>query len=133
MHTEDEKQLIARSEGLLNFMDNDDDFISPQSNNYMGEAHLLIKSYLSAPRIPYPYKEGDPKNSPLQFWKANDAKYSDLFKLAIAFLSIPGSSVPVERMFSTSGYLVTARRNRLAAHNVQLLTFLNINYDLLRC
>lgn len=44
------------------------------------------------------------------------------------FLCIPATSVPVERLFSNSGYIATDRRSLLKPKNVQMLTFLNMNY-----
>lgn len=36
-----------------------------------------------------------------------------MFQIALKYLCTPGSSVPVERLFSATGYIITDRRNRL--------------------
>jgi hypothetical protein len=74
------------------------------------------------------------KNRPLT-WREAYSSYNlgicqIIFQIAIKYLCTPGSSVPVERLFSTTGYIITDRRNRLSPKNVKMLSFLNKNYKL---
>lgn len=70
------------------------------------------------------YRNGgciDLKCCPLKWWKENEKQYPK------AFLSIPASSVPSERVFSTAGDIVSAQRSQLLPENVDVLVFLKKN------
>ena len=43
-------------------------------------------------------------NDPLLFWIQNQEKYPAMASVVFDVLTIPGSSVPVERVFSTAGH-----------------------------
>ncbi|KAJ8353682.1 hypothetical protein SKAU_G00212490 [Synaphobranchus kaupii] len=77
------------------------------------------------------YKNGKPislKSCPLEWWKENaKIMYPLLSPLAKAYLSIPATSVPSERVFSTAGDIVNVRRSQLLADNVDMLIFLKKN------
>ena len=45
------------------------------------------------------------------------------------YLCVPASSTSSERSFSIAGNIVTERRNRLLPENVEMLTFLKINFE----
>ncbi|CAL9695312.1 unnamed protein product [Knipowitschia caucasica] len=78
-----------------------------------------VASYMAASGIT---ADGDP----LTWWKRNQSKYPHIAKLAryYMYLAVPGSSVPSERVFSTSGDIVTAKRSTLSPDNVDILVFL---------
>lgn len=40
----------------------------------------------------------------------------------------PSSRVPAARMFSTTGYIITTRRNCLQAKILRILTFINLKF-----
>ena len=61
---------------------------------------------------------------PLAWWKSNKHKYPHIARLARHYLTVQGTSVPGERVFSTAGNIVTTSRSRLAADNVDQLIFL---------
>ena len=63
----------------------------------------------------------------LNWWKENQKSYPNLFKLAKAYLHIPATSVPSERIFSLAGYIVRDRRSRILADNVNKAIFLKRN------
>lgn len=113
---------VRSHRNILGFL-NEDDVEESRSNSYAGEAILLVEKYLKMKRV-------DQKSDPLSFWFENRACFPELVPIVLEHLAIPGSSVPCERMFSREGYIVTARRNRLSAKNVQMLTVLNLNYPL---
>lgn len=67
------------------------------------------------------------KQDPLEWWKKNSYLYPHISKQAKKYLSIPGTSVPAERIFSKAGQIVSERRNRLKAKHVNMFVFLNNN------
>jgi len=70
-------------------------------------------------------------DDPFIFWKNNKYEFPNLFRLALRYLCIPGSSVPSERVFSVSGFIVDDLRNRLSPKNVEMLVYLKFNKFLL--
>nr|CAI5833763.1 unnamed protein product [Callosobruchus analis]CAI5841063.1 unnamed protein product [Callosobruchus analis] len=76
---------------------------------------LDIKAYLNLPTIPL-------ENNPITFWSNYNA--SDLATLVKRYLSIVGSSVPSERIFSQAGSILTQIRNRLNGKHLSQLLFL---------
>lgn len=69
-------------------------------------------------------------SNPVEWWKINAERYPCISQLAKYCLSVPASSVPSERIFSTAGQLVSARRNKLLPDNIDRLLFLNKNWKL---
>nr|XP_009858708.1 zinc finger BED domain-containing protein 4-like [Ciona intestinalis] len=84
------------------------------------DIHRQIEQYLRKPRIKQ-YK------NPLEFWLQCRVQWPILFKLAIDILACPPTSVSSERLFSSSGVIVSPLRNRLSPSNVEMLTFLHVN------
>ena len=68
---------------------------------------------------------------PLTWWKERIHTFRHLIPLAKTSLCIVATSVPSERVFSKSGQLISARRNRLAPKTVPMVMFLNQNYKLI--
>ena len=48
--------------------------------------------------------------------------------LARKFLSVPGRSVPAERVFSKTGELISNRRSSIKPKHVDMMIFLNKNF-----
>ena len=72
------------------------------------------------------YMECPPiKTSPTDWWANNGQQYPLLAKITKYCLSIPDSSVPSERLFSTAGQVISARRNRLSPETVNMILFLH--------
>ena len=67
------------------------------------------------------------KTNVLQWWKEHKALFPSLFKAAQAYLHIPATSVPSERIFSLAGYIVHDRRSKILATNVNKSIFLKRN------
>jgi hypothetical protein len=65
----------------------------------------------------------------LQYWSDNCKRYPKLATLARKYLCIPATSVPSECAFSTAGHVVNRRRASLAPETVDVLVFLNRNWD----
>ncbi|XP_030193755.1 uncharacterized protein LOC115529286 [Gadus morhua] len=76
------------------------------------------------------YRNGIPiplNSSPLEWWKVNAYAYPILAPLAKAYLCIPATSVPSERVFSTAGDIVCAQRSLITPEHVDMLVFLKKN------
>ncbi|KYN22609.1 hypothetical protein ALC57_04992, partial [Trachymyrmex cornetzi] len=81
---------------------------------------ILVRNFLSCPNI-------NLLEEPIHYLKT---RHPGIYLIALKYLCTPGSSVPVERLFSATGYIISERRNRLSPKNVQILSFLNKNYKL---
>lgn len=57
--------------------------------------------------------------------------YPLLNSLALRILCVPATSAPVERVFSTSGFLIRSQRGSLTKEMLAKLTFLKCNSDLI--
>ena len=57
--------------------------------------------------------------------------YPYLHRLAVRVLSVPATSAPVERVFSSSGIIMRPHRSRLTKNMLATLTLLKCNQDLL--
>jgi hypothetical protein len=68
-------------------------------------------------------------DSGLIFKKAKTYPY--LHVLALRVLCVPATSAPVERVFSTSGFVIRPHRGRLTKQMLAKLTFLKCNSDLI--
>lgn len=66
-------------------------------------------------------------SDPLLYWKNHEQCFPRLAMLAKRHLSLVATSVPVERVFSTAGQLVSARRSRLTPEHVEMVMFMNKN------
>lgn len=64
---------------------------------------------------------------PLTYWKANAGRYPLLSRLARAVFTVNATSADVERVFSTSSLIMTAKRNRLSSTSFEQLMFVKRN------
>lgn len=91
------------------------------------KVELAVKEY---------FKEELELNGLLKYWKDKMEKAkqeNDEVKIAFCvvakkYLTPPPSTVDVERLFSTCGNILTAKRNRLLPANLEKLVFLRTNY-----
>ena len=65
----------------------------------------------------------DLDDNPLKWWKDRDKLYPILSDLSCKRFSQPATSVPSERIFSCAGNVITEKRKRLLAQNVNRLIF----------
>ena len=63
----------------------------------------------------------------VKWWQQHKTRYPCLFKAAQAYLHIPATSVPSERIFSLAGYMVHSRRSKILSRNVNQFIFLKKN------
>ena len=78
------------------------------------------------------YSECRPTNDemkldPIVYWVNVSHVYPHLSPVACDILSVPASSAPAERTFSTSGEASRGKRNKLAEYNLERETLLRKN------
>lgn len=66
----------------------------------------------------------------VEFWKFNK-HLKPLDEIAFKYLTVPATSVKSERVFSATGYILNLRRSMLRNDAVEMLCFLNQNYNFL--
>ena len=69
------------------------------------------------------------RGNPLEWWKSREGSLPLLAEVAKSTLCVPGTSVPSERVFSKSGQLLNKKRCSLTSKNVDMMIFLNKNYE----
>ncbi|KAK6167191.1 hypothetical protein SNE40_021284 [Patella caerulea] len=79
-----------------------------------------LKRYLALPNTDY-------ESNPLEWWKENYSFFPKLSPLVRKYLCIPATSCPSERLFSTSGNIVSCKRTCLNPDKVNQLVFLARN------
>ena len=94
-----------------------DVLLGPEQTSSVSSVADELTQYLSETPLPR-------NQSPLLWWKVNAERFPNL---APVLLSIPATSTPSERVFSTAGNTVTKLRSCLKPKNVDALIFLNIN------
>lgn len=79
-----------------------------------------IQHFIKEPKL-------DPDSNALEWWRKHQERFPRVAKLARRFMCVPATAVPAERVFSTSGSIVTKLRSSLKPENVNMLVFLNKN------
>ena len=71
------------------------------------------------------------RDKPLKWWNVCKRVLPNLARLAQKYLGIVATLVPLERLFSTAGNIVSAKRAALLPKNVEKLVFLheNLQFD----
>jgi len=90
---------------------------------------LLLGDEISTYRYSVLHGVSD-ETQPLGWWAEQADSYPVLSRVARAYLCIPATSAASERVFSTAGNIVTARRARLSPANVEQSVFLAYNHHL---
>ena len=67
----------------------------------------------------------------LQYWHANRDAFPTLHQLHLKHHSMPATSAAMERHFNAAGYIISARRNRLADASIESTLMARCNRDLL--
>ena len=116
-----EKHLKLSHNSALDWLD---DIVQPtlqtEDIDRSSKCELEFMHYMAEP---------DSKEDPLDWWKTMEPVFPLLSRLAKKYLCIPASSVPAERIFSTAGNLVNRNRASLSAENIDMLLFLNKNFE----
>lgn len=85
-----------------------------------------MQRYCKAPSFPL-------TEDPLNWWRVQEITFPLLSRLSKRYLCIPGTSVSAERVFSTAGDVVTAKRSALKPEHVDQLVFLQKNLQIPKC
>ena len=115
-----DSEPVTKRRKLFSFMEKS--HISKEAKSAQQE----IDDYLLAIHTKEEIKEGS-----LEYWKKNGLRFPLLRKLAQQYLSVPATSAPVERVFSTAGKIIRQDRCRLLPVNFERLLFLKTNSALL--
>ena len=91
-----------------------DRMVSTSTSN---DTESLIDEYLSATCLQH-------EEDPLVYWKTNKEKFPCIAKIVAHYLSIPASSAPVERLFSTAGKVFRPERCQLNDETFEMLMFI---------
>ncbi|XP_055733418.1 uncharacterized protein LOC129820375 [Salvelinus fontinalis] len=135
-------EIVATEEGQATEPTGADSEASPPQNNltmkeFFGETFMSkdtgktftnsikeeVASYKAASSIPV-------DGAPLARWKSNECKYPHIAMMVRCYLAVPGTSAPSERVFSTAGDIVTAKRSTLSPDYVDILIFVKNNLKL---
>jgi hypothetical protein len=79
--------------------------------------HDEIARFKGLPVLPHrdPALSGEMRyNSPLDWWRTTAPQFPWLAPLARAYLAVPATSAPVERLFSIAGNVISSKRTRLS-------------------
>lgn len=85
------------------------------------EFELFISS------APLAIKSADTYSDPLEWWRINTHCFPNIHLLARKYLCSCATSVSSERLFSTSGNIITLKRNKLSPTMANMLVFLASN------
>nr|XP_054591578.1 E3 SUMO-protein ligase ZBED1-like [Nothobranchius furzeri] len=97
-----------------------------QNKTSYSRAEEEVYNYCRAPSLPL-------TEDPLNWWHGHEFTFPLLSKLSKRYLRIPGTSVSAERVFSTAGDVVTAKRSTLKPEHVDHLVFLHKNLEIPKC
>jgi len=64
---------------------------------------------------------------PLTYWLGKKLLWPCLAELACKYLSIPPSSVPSERLFSSAAGIISQERNRMLLEKAEMILFIKKN------
>ncbi|KAL1247684.1 hypothetical protein QQF64_023060 [Cirrhinus molitorella] len=97
-----------------------------QSKTANASAEEEMDLYCRSPAVPL-------SEDPLDWWHRHKGTFPLLSRLAKRYLCIPGTSVSAERVFSTAGDVITAKRSALKPDHVDQLVFLHKNLEIPKC
>lgn len=97
-----------------------------QSKSVDATAEEEMDLYCRSPSVPL-------SEDPLEWWQRHEGTFPLLSKLAKRYLCIPGTSVSAERVFSTAGDVISAKRSVLKPEHVDQLVFLHKNLEMPKC
>lgn len=88
-----------------------------EANRPQEGLHIYFKQYMSEPLL-------DRKSDPIKYWSARKVVWGTLSDIALRYLSVVGTSVPSERLFSLANHTLNESRNRIDPKRLSKLIFL---------
>ncbi|KAL1278883.1 hypothetical protein QQF64_025556 [Cirrhinus molitorella] len=88
------------------------------------ETSSQVPAYLAEATIPR-------RDSPLEYWKSNQARFPAVARVARRYISAPCTTVESERLFSAVSNVMDEKRNRIAGEKAEMLIFVQRNLPLL--
>lgn len=119
-----ETNIEQKKPGLLDFLKQ-----RKPTTNPTASAVNILRMYLETEPQHGEAETAKAAESAGTFWSTNK-HLEPLNVLALKYLSVPATSVPSEKMFSKSAYVLSSRRSRMQADAVDQICFLNQNNDL---
>lgn len=105
-------------------------FFKQRETEAKGDSSLTLKDALEAELNTYLLTPPiDKEEDPLAWWKVHKLSFPHVARLARKYLCIPATCSPSERLFSTSGNIVTCQRTCLKPAKVDRLVFLAKNLE----
>jgi hypothetical protein len=112
-------------ESLLQFEDFLSQFSAPDEDFERSSTHKRLMLSLNT----YMEEKNEVERNAFKFWvsKLHESLHSKIAAYALDVLTIPASSAPVERIFSTAGGSTLEKRNRLQEKNFEMEVLLRRN------
>lgn len=120
-----DKQSCQSSSTLWSLFDEmlaDNEDCSEGEGQCRNTAEIMVDMYLKEPVL-----ARSERIHPLTYWLGKKTLWRCLVDLACKYLSIPPSSVPSERIFSSAADIVSQERNRILPVKAEMLLFLKKN------
>ena len=118
---------------FLGFEDDEDsNDASVDDDNIRANCEYELTSYLASTGEKLKDKKTGLFKDPLLWWKLKESTYPALAKLAIAFLSIPATLAPSERVWSRAAQVLTIKRACLSEEVSSGIMFVKENIGVLR-
>ena len=102
-----------------------DEFSIDFNSLYVKEPKIKKQSWETELENYLKYPRANEKTNILHWWKENEKNFPRIAKMAKDVLSTMATSVPVERLFSAAGQIVTEKRCCLSNDSINALSCLN--------
>jgi hypothetical protein len=125
-HPNDIYNIIQQMAAANNeeYIDNNNNDNGDEFNNIAQRVSAEVLLYKREPHLALKMANNNFTN-PLSWWRTKQEKFPLLAKLAMKYLSIPATSAPSERVFSTAGITIANDRARLDPTGAGELVFLH--------
>lgn len=110
----------SATRGLASFLSKNRKLQAIQTSALTCSPKEELETYLKLPCVSV-------DNSPLDWWHKESQKFPGVSRVARKFLAGQATAVASERLWSSGGYIVSERRNKLKPSTVSQLVFLSKN------